>query len=374
MLAPPSFWTTGVLSVDPVVTYTKRHPPTPIGLAGASPELFSGRRSLHLVTPCWTLYAEDIAEMAQELRRLSAILPQATIVFLANTDDDALLLNNAGVPAILGNSAIFVDERAFKPLPAFDFSDAAYDAIYNARFEAYKRHSLAREVDRLALIYDARFDGSTSPLEQEVRRTLSRARFLNHELGNGAYAAMNKEAITRELNRARCGLCLSRVEGSARVSMEYLLCGLPVVSTHSTGGRDRYYLPEYTTIVSANPEAVRAAVDDMVGRKFNKLAIRSQVGAVVEFERSNLLTAVNALVREHLGAKHLFEDLKPFIEANPFTEPMNDWSRQRLLPVAEALGRTLAPIPAGNSDAELRANLPPVWIDWIEAKIAAHPE
>src|SRR5271169_3219721 len=90
-----SFLDTGVLSIDPLVTYTKRHRPTPLGLAGACPELFSGRRSLHFVSPCWSLYPDDISEIAREWTRVSRLLPDSAIVFLANTDFDAFRLSSA---------------------------------------------------------------------------------------------------------------------------------------------------------------------------------------------------------------------------------------------------------------------------------------
>jgi hypothetical protein len=340
----PVFENTGVLSVDPLVTFTKRHEPTPIGLAGALPELFLGRRSLNLISASWRLYRSDIAEIAREWKRASNLVPDALIVFVANTDFDAAQLSTAGVPTIMGNSTILVDERSFKPLPAFNFADARHGAIYNARFEPFKRHELARLVQNVALIYDAPYDGSVSPHEVRVREILPDAKFLNHEYGGGRHATLDKTAVAREINASRCGLCLSANEGAMRASMENLLCGVPVVSTESVGGRDRYYEEPYAIVVPDQPEAVRDAVSEMVGRKLNKLAIREHVGRLVEFERRNFLSAVNAIAREHFGRANLFEDIGPFVRAHPFTAPHENWSRKRLLPVAQALGTTLPPL------------------------------
>lgn len=346
-----AFMDTGVLSLNPLVTYSKRHVPTPIGLAGACPELFSGQRSLHFVSLAWSLHPGDLVEIASEHRRVSQLLPDALVVVLANTDADVFRLTRAGALSILGNSAIFIDEQTFKPQPAFDFSDAAYDAIYNARFEPYKRHALARSIDRLALIYDAPFKGGVSPHEAAVRKALPRARFLNDEYGDGRYSSLTKNLVAREVNRARCGLCLSEDEGATRASMEYLMCGVPVVSTRSQGGRDRHYLPSMAIVVRDEPEAIREAVAEFGRRRLDKLAIRNQIGSIVEFERSNFLAIINALAREHLGVPRLFETVAPFVRAHPFTAPKEEWSRRKLIKVADALGRTLAPIDS-SADAE----------------------
>ena len=45
--------------------------------------------------------------------------------------------------------------------------------------------------------------------------------------------------------------------------MQYLLAGLPVVSTPSRGGRDEFFHPEYARIVADNSEAVAAGVTEM---------------------------------------------------------------------------------------------------------------
>jgi glycosyltransferase involved in cell wall biosynthesis len=339
-----SFVDTGIMSVAPLVSFTKRHTPTPIGLAGACPQLFEGRKSLHLVAPCWNYYPSDIEEIASEWHRARTRLPDATIVFLASTEREAVELSLAGVPTLPCNVSILVDETIYKPMPALDFSDAAYDAIYNARFEPYKRHELARRVNKLALIHDARFDGSASPHEAEVRRTLPGARYINHEYGDGAYASLDKSTIARQINQARCGLCLSSDEGVMKASIEYLMCGVPVVSTHSVGGRYRYYQEPYALVVPDDPHQVADAVAEIGKRKFNKLAIRDHVGKLIEFERRNFLTAVNALAFDQFGVRRLFSSLAPFMQCNSFTEPQSEWSRQRLIPLANLLGVELPPL------------------------------
>ncbi|WP_164127899.1 glycosyltransferase, partial [Stenotrophomonas maltophilia] len=69
---------------------------------------------------------------------------------------------------------------------------------------------------------------------------------------DGLTARLTPEAVNRVYNQAAVGLCLSAVEGAMCASMEYLMAGLPVVSTPSVGGRDVYFDPDYCII--AEPE------------------------------------------------------------------------------------------------------------------------
>ncbi|MBV9332206.1 MAG: hypothetical protein JOZ55_11695 [Alphaproteobacteria bacterium] len=331
----------GLVSLDPLVTFSRRQAAAPIGISGACPELFLGKTSLHLVSFPWDLSPDVASEIAVQIERLSAQLPDARWAFMAVSNYDLMTLSAQGLTAIPGNPAMFVDERVFRPLPPFDFSDAVYDAVYNARFADYKRHELTYRLVRPAFIYDAPFDTTVPTTEAATRQALPDARYLNHEYGKGRHVALDPETVAREINRARCGLCLSEVEGFMRASMEYLLCGVPVVSTQSSGGRDRYYDSTYALCVNPDADAVAAAVAAIGKMRFNKIQIRDHVGQLIRFERRNVLDAVNGLCREVFGKKDVFISLDVFIKANPFSLPI--WSRPRFEAAASSIGTTLAP-------------------------------
>ena len=91
------------------------------------------------------------------------------------------------------------------------------------------------------------------------------------------------------LNRARVGLCLSAAEGAMFASMEYMLAGLPVVSTPNLGGRDFFFDPDYCLTVPANAGAVRAAVESLVARNIPASYIRSRTLARAERERGHFI-------------------------------------------------------------------------------------
>ena len=337
MAAEQQFLNAGIVSLDPLVTYTKRFGALPVGIAGAVPELFANRPSLHLVSASWFLHDSAVDEIASEIRRVSGILPQAHFIFLAASSYDAYRLASAGVPSFTCNSIIFIDEQVFRPMPPFDGTGYRYDAIYNARFETYKRHELAARIDNLALIYDRPLAGGVSAVEADVRKLLPTAHYLNHELGAGVYKNLNRVEVAQQLRLSRCGLCLSAEEGEMRVAMEYLLCGLPIVSTQSIGGRDRYFQPAYAIIAPDDPEAIAEAVKEMSRRRINKLAVRDHVGRILAHERQAFLKGLNAVARDVFGVSDVFGDMRAFIHAMPFIAPSEEWGRRRLEDVARAL-------------------------------------
>ena len=80
-----------------------------------------------------------------------------------------------------------------------------------------------------------------------------------------------------------------------RAAMEYLLCGLPVVSTKSQGGRDRYLKGEYCAIVGDDPGEVAHAVQRLKNQNFDREKIRLEVLENLKFDRSHLLDDIDHL-------------------------------------------------------------------------------
>lgn len=332
-----SFLDAGIISIDPVVTYSKRHPAALVGMAGACPELFLEKPSLHLISTTWALDDGTVRSFKSIFAEVSEKIPLATFIVLATTEIDAYRLSAAGVPSFVANPSIFIDEKIFRPMPPFDGSGYVFGAIYNARMEAYKRHELATRVDNLALVYDCGPDGKLSAKETEVRRLLPGARYLNHELGGGSYLRLNEPQIAQQLNRARCGLCLSAHEGEMRASMEYLLCGLPVVSTRSLGDRDRYFSEPFAIMVPDDQSQVADAVIEIGRRKLNKAAIRDHIGRIVHFERNAFLRALNRIIDERFGVRDLIGTVRPFIETSLYPDPAKPSWQRRFMRAAEAL-------------------------------------
>lgn len=98
-----------------------------------------------------------------------------------------------------------------------------------------------------------------------------------------------------------------------RVSMEYRLCGTPVVSTRSVGGRDRYFLGPHVRVVDDHPDAVAHGVSELKKMNLNRLAVREFIGGLLTFDRHNFLLSINKLIEHELGVRDRFRSFAPFV-------------------------------------------------------------
>jgi glycosyltransferase involved in cell wall biosynthesis len=272
-----------------------------------------GRPYWMLLKLHWSMEGQkSLAGLAVAYRQHAAEFPEHRLFYMCNTERELLGLQQAGVPSLLCNHNIFVSDKIFDVQPA---ERKEFDAIYNARPVPYKRHELCANVPRLALIYyatgaeerkrvkwlksvlpDAAFvndieagkclQGLANPKARDfVRRTLEQH---NH-------VALRPDRVATFCNRAKIGLCLSAIEGAMYASMEYLMCGLPVVSTVNRGGRDFYFDPEFCATVPADPVAVGEAVAMLIERRIAPQYVRAKTLAKVAHDRNRFLNFVQAI-------------------------------------------------------------------------------
>lgn len=240
-------------------------------------------RLLHLVRPsdeliCFTI--GDYQEPAYEaMRRVLHVfeIDVDRFTVLCNYPAQVGLARSAGLKAIFCNANAFIDEEVFRPQPM----QKRFDAVSNARLVKLKRVHLARLVPNLALIQGHRLEAT----EYDDPREIPHA-YLNE-------GPLSPRAVVRVLSASRVGLALSEAEGGCLASSEYLLCGLPVVSTPSRGGRDVWYDADNSQICEPTPEAVRDAVRLLIGRlnrgELEPQAIRARHLALAEEHRGRFV-------------------------------------------------------------------------------------
>jgi glycosyltransferase involved in cell wall biosynthesis len=78
-------------------------------------------------------------------------------------------------------------------------------------------------------------------------------------------------------------------------SIEYLLAGLPVVSTRSLGGRDVFFDEANSLIVGDSPDAVAAAVRELAARALDPASIRDQTLQRMKPHRERLIELIETL-------------------------------------------------------------------------------
>jgi len=156
-----------------------------------------------------------------------------------------------GFPSILCNNNCWLDFELF----TLSNVSKRYDMVMNCRPErTTKRPYLARSVSNLAYIKGTVY----RPADIYDVSELTCA-FVNE-------TRLTPEEVANIYAQSVCGGIFSEEEGACYSSSEYLLCGLPVVSTSSRGGRDTWYTPENSILVEPKETAVKEAVDTWVER------------------------------------------------------------------------------------------------------------
>ena len=90
-------------------------------------------------------------------------------------------------------------------------------------------------------------------------------------------------------------------------SIEYLLAGLPIVSTQSLGGRNEFFNSYNSVIAEANPESIRNAVLGITSRNLDRQKIRRDAIAKQSEIVNKFCHFVNEIVKEHSGSYDIIE-------------------------------------------------------------------
>lgn len=240
------------------------------------------------------LQNERTAKWMLEVRKLCAKhLPGWEIVILCNSEPEVALYINTPLRAELFNQNSLLDESIYNIDPEVT---KEFDAIYDGQLIRFKRHHLAYEVRSLALIsykYDMNYDPSYG---RKVVSDLSHATWINNPLDPN-YRKLTDTEVARQYNRARVGLCLSEEEGSMYASTQYLLCGLPLVTTKSRGGRDGMFNEIDCIYVPDTASAVASAVREAIARQLAPSAVRARVLGKMQQHRSKLIAVVQDYLR-----------------------------------------------------------------------------
>lgn len=290
-----------LIAREPLIVWGPNQPLRHAGPGSVLGEIVGNRRAYFLFALSSTREsgAEFDADIA-ELARLRSRYPEHRHVALCNTRAEVDRFAGKGVSAILCSALAFVDETRYVPSKR---PQKEFDAIYNATLTSVKRHELCRDIESLGLIYHWFADASRLSQPETLARygaMLPRARFLNNE--SGAHRLFGPEAVCDWINRARVGLCLSAREGAMLATMEYLLSGIPVVSTPSIGGRDRVLDARFSLIVEPEPSAVADAVRTLAGRLYDPMAIRKAAFQAMREDRIRLIRLIEAIYREEAVA------------------------------------------------------------------------
>ena len=297
-----------LLSISPTIIHTSFSSGFPLGAASVVGPLLRDRAAHFLVMMTWSLEQPELSrDLARVAKAYLADHPRHRITFLCNTPREEQLLRDNGCMAFTINKNCLVDDAVFRPMPEIV---PVYDAVANGRLSPDKRPELAREIDRLALVYLYNsYEGSAADFHAahaDLRQMMPNAHFVN-ELTPEGCQWLPGSAVNEVYARSRVGLCLSPIEGAMRASIEYLLAGLSVVSTPSLGGRDYFFDDEFCVIAEPDPRSIREAVDAVIARNVPRDHVRARTLARVGLERRRFIDLVQNLI-DQAGGTVQFED------------------------------------------------------------------
>jgi len=262
-----------VISLDPLIIVGFGSP-SPNQPALALSHALRHKKVYYILWSWWTL--QDNAELFRTVNSYSHLkeyYPQHDIHIMTNDHVDTLLLEKCKINSSFCHQNAFIDQRKFtiKNEPRKE-----YDAIYNARLDRFKRHTLASKLNNVGLIYysPAKEKQEGLAYKEELKRHLPNAVFLNEHPETGVDRFLSSQDICRLYNKSKVGLCLSALEGGMYAATEYLLCGIPVVSTHNVGGRDYFLHQDFSRLVAPEPSAVADATYSLISENIPPKEIR----------------------------------------------------------------------------------------------------
>lgn len=302
-----------VLSVDPPIVYTTLGWPDVTGNLWSYGTRLGNRRALVVIYLSWHFGPEPSGQdRLHSIHQYRAAFPEHEVVFACNAPDEVATLRRAGEKAHLLNHNLTVSERFFRPLSE---AEPTLDAVYNARLSDTKRLWLARDIPTVGYILRKISEddsGRAAEILQSVRQLEPAHRIFNR-IEAGRPVLLDGEAVNAAYSQAAVGLCLSEVEGAMLSSMEYMLAGLPIVSTPSLGGRDLFFDPEYCLVVPPDPGRIRDAVAALRARGIPRAYVREKTLLRIGAQRRSFLALLDDfLVRS--GYEPRFGDRWPWLE------------------------------------------------------------
>ncbi|WP_418765682.1 glycosyltransferase [Mailhella sp.] len=271
-------------------------------------------RNIHFViTLNWSIRPpRRLKQLVESYHRHARKYPRLIVTVLANEPEELELLRQNGVRSELCNQNALLDERCY----TIRRVEKRYRAISNSRMAPYKRLELLRDVENCALI-----TYFLDPADHEYEK-----RILPHAGGERAacpdlicpqfdgrsWQWYDNDQICDALSASRCGVILSAEEGACFAAVEYLLCGLPVVTTPSVGGRDAMFHPDYVVWADPTPESVAAAVEKAIALPISPEEIRERTVALMRRGRETYCRILNAIAREEGVERDFLADWDSF--------------------------------------------------------------
>jgi hypothetical protein len=219
--------------------------------------------SLVICTLPWYHGETTFAKCLKYVLSVNPSLTAYNFVILCNSRREVIAAIDAGWPQVaLCTHTSWLDEKQYCVVPD---DTKEYDMVINCRPEGWKRPFIAKKIDNLAVIKGFNF----RPNDYFDLSALNPG-YINDQ-------RLDMAEVVKILSKSRVGGIFSAVEGACYSSAEYLLCGLPVISTDSLGGRDEFYNSTNSIIIRPDPDECKDALQILLQRLLENSEIRAQI-------------------------------------------------------------------------------------------------
>ena len=222
------------------------------------------------------------------LRKTKSILHSLegrTHHFMVNAKDEEQMRKRFQIRGAHFNQNFYINEHLYNIIE----QPKVYDAIYTAQLNSSKRLPLAKNVEKLMVVS---YGGDLHAYCPELKHADFNRDFIS------------RPELAKKYNQAYAGLILSAKEGANLASTEYLLCGIPVISTPSKGGRDEFFTTENSTIVPPEAAAVSQAVQTWKELSPEPAKIRNQTLKKINELRLEYCAYIARLIEQENGKKY----------------------------------------------------------------------
>jgi glycosyltransferase involved in cell wall biosynthesis len=242
-----------------------------------------------ILTQDWHLTPKRLIGFKYDYEKFIKKYPYIKITILANEKCELEILKKNNINSILCSQNAFLDENKY--IICDDIKK--YDAVINSRMASYKRIELAKYVNTCLITYiytktDFDYSKTIIPLKN----------IYIPQFDGSTWKIYDTDQICEIYAQSRCGLILSAEEGACFAATEYLLCGLPVVTTPSVGGREAFFDPDYVVWTEPTPEAVAEAVQKAISLPISPQEIRERTIAKMKKVRETYCDLLSDLARE----------------------------------------------------------------------------
>lgn len=212
----------------------------------------------------------------------NAKYPQ-NIYWLANGFDEWKYLTSQGVQSHIVSHNVFINDKVFNVIPN---QEKIYDAVFCQSVIPFKRPGLTKLIQNIVYLTGSMPDTQYIEMIKQDSNSLRKIA-----------VNLTPYQVSEFMNTSYCGLSLSLAEGGNYATTEYLLSGLPVVTTENLGGRN-IYLNEHNSVFCKEdtPEEVLSCVK-YIKNNFTKYAPQSIRQYALKTSQEMLDTLKNQILK-----------------------------------------------------------------------------